>query len=486
MATISKPMPIKPKDTDPLKDKIEWLVRTHGFDARADRVIMLYEPSAYCGLRLKAFETEYAAWFELQPQQTGKPKKVLATSAWMMHPRRESIAGVRMRPDKNFPTYIEDGEVFKNTYRRPIHVDDGTGEVDTFLEFLERFLPDAIDRNFWLDWTAHKWRYPEVPGTSPWYVADTEDGPLGGTFGTGRGMMAKIHAKLFGEAYCKDEDFNILTGTSSQAVYTDWQANCVLVSVDEASTSPTAHRKGEKRSVYTALKSCLDPAAKRRSFKVKGLPAYDGVSFCSITVATNHANATAIPANDRRISVLRNGRPMTPDERMAIVNWMDKPANIAALAAYLETSDLSKFDMYVPLKTAAKDEMADLSLNEVEHTLVDFASDDDRGLVFPRLFLEREIEAQMNGDGERIGRRDTAWQGMLAGAFDEHCAKIKLPSGDRARILVGKRRYTLYCFRSRAAAAALLNETERREHAAKWGAIDDIQTVLRAVKKDAE
>ena len=64
---------------------------------------------------------------------------------------------------------------------------------------------------------------------------------------------------------------------------------------------------------------------------------------------------------------------------------------------------------------------------------------------------------------------------------------MKLPNGrDKAKILISKRRYTLYCFRSRAAVANALNETERREHAAKWGPIDDIQTVLREVKKDTE
>jgi len=481
MATISKPMPIRPKDTDPHKDKIEWLVRTHGFDARADRVIMLYEPSAYCGLRLKAFETEYAAWFELQPQQTGKPKKVLATSAWMMHPRRESIAGVRMRPDKNFPTYIEDGEVFKNIYRRPVHVDDGTGDIAPFEDFMHRFLPDAVQRDWQLDWLAHKWLHPEIPGTSPWHVAND-------TFGVGRGMFGKICAKLLGETYCKFEDFSIITGTSSQAVYTDWQAYSVLTIVDEAHTSPTAYRSGEKRSVYTALKNCIDPAPRRRTFKVKRLQAFDAMSFNSLMVFTNHINAAAIPANDRRISVLRNGRPMTKEEADKLDAWMNKPANIAALATYLEqTSDLSQFDMFRPLHTEEKDEMADLALNDVEHLLTDYAEDDERGLVFTKPALEREIDTHVNGDGERIGRRDTTWQGQLAGAFATFCTPVKLSSGrGKAKILISKRRYTLYCFRSRAAAADALNETGRREHAAKWGPIDDIQTVLRAVKNDTE
>jgi hypothetical protein len=480
-------MPARPADTDSLDTKVAWLVLTHGYDARAGKVVMLYEPSASCAMTPQSFKLEYAAWSEMMPRMGANgpltPRLTYATDLWERSASRMSIAGVRMRPDMDFPVYCEDGQWFKNTYRRPTHVDDGTGEVDTFLEFLERFVPDETDRTWNLDWMAHKWLYPHIPGTSPWYVADVDAGPLGGKFGVGRGMMFRIMAKLYGEAYCRAEDFDILAGTSAQAVYTDWQAYSIMVTVDEAHSSPTAYRRGEKRSVYTALKNCIDPAPKRRTFKIKGGQAFDAMSFCSVVVATNHANAAAIPAADRRITVLRNGRPMLPDEAKALDAWMNKPANIAALAAYLETSDLSKFDMFNPLKTAAKDEMADLSLNEVEHALNDFAADPDRGLVFPRLFLEREMEAQMTGDGERMGPRDTAWRGMLAGAFDEHCVTVKRVNGrDKAKILISKRRYTLYCFRCNQAAANLLNETERREHAAKWGSIDSLQTMLREVK----
>jgi len=482
MKQIIRPMPAKPGSNAPLAEKAKWLLMTHGYDARANKVVILYEASAHCGMTLEAFKTLYMSWWEEEPRQSGKPVRVFATSVWLLHERRIEIAGTRMRPDKPFPAYSDGNEVFKNTYRQPVHIDDGTGEVDTFLTFMAVFMPDEIDRNWLLDHMAHKLLKPWIPGCGIFFVADADGGPLEGKFGTGRGMLARIAAKLYGEDYCRAEDFDILTGTSAQAVYTDWQANSVLITVDEAHSSPTAYRRGEKRSVYTALKNCIDPAPKRRSFKIKGGQAYDGLSFNTVWVFTNHANAAAIPAHDRRITVLRNGRPMTPAEAIALDAWMENPNNIAALAAYLESSDLSQFNMFEPLKTAAKDDMADMSHNAVEEALIDFASDDERGLVFPRLFLEREMEAQMTGDGERMGPRDNAWRGQLAGAFDEHCAKVKLPSGGKARIAVSKRRYTLYCFRSRAAAAALLNETERREHAAKWGSIDDIQTMLREVK----
>ena len=314
MPQTIRPMPAKPADTAQLPEKIAWLIDTHGYDPRADRVVMLYEPSAYCNMTLAAFRALYMSWFEEeQRKEKGKPTRVYATAAWLLSGHRPEIAGVRMRPDKSFPCYLEDGRVFKNTYRQPQHEAVEGADIQPFLDYLERFLPAEVEREHWLNWAAHKWQRPEVPGAALVYVADTQGGPLTGKYGTGRSFIDRILHKLLGEAYCRSEDFEMLTGTSGQADYTDWLSDCILITIDEAHTSPTAYRKGEKRSVYTALKKYIDPAPKRRTFRAKYRQAFDGMSYCSFTVATNHANAAAIPKNDRRLSVLCNGREMHAD-----------------------------------------------------------------------------------------------------------------------------------------------------------------------------
>jgi hypothetical protein len=73
--------------------------------------------------------------------------------------------------------------------------------------------------------------------------------------------------------------------------------------------------------------------------------AFDGMSYCSLWIATNHANAMSIPANDRRFTILRNGRAITPDEAVEIDRWMSDPANIGALSQMLAARDLSGFNM---------------------------------------------------------------------------------------------------------------------------------------------
>jgi hypothetical protein len=108
----------------------------------------------------------------------------------------------------------------------------GEGEVDTYLEFIEHLLPVSVERTYFHDWSAHKYQYPGVPGHVVVMIATTDSGEE--QQGTGRGTLFKILERLWGQRYVAHIDFNILTGTSAQGVYTDWLANSVLICVDES------------------------------------------------------------------------------------------------------------------------------------------------------------------------------------------------------------------------------------------------------------
>jgi hypothetical protein len=434
------------------------------FCPASDTVIDLYEPSEACHRKLAAFRTEFAAWFDTSLGSRGGIHKETAVSLWMTSEQRKTIVGVRMRPDMPFPLFKDNGKWFKNTYRQPQHT--GEGDVKPFLTFLRRLLPDSKEYEWFLNHMAYKQAHPEIPGSAIIFVADNEDAVREGVFGTGRGLLSRIAGKLYGENYVRPEDFNVIAGTSSQGVYTDWRLNAVLVTVDEALTSPTAHRRGERKNLYDILKNVVDPAPKRGSFKGKYEKAIQGTAYNSLWVYTNHANAIAIPRNDRRFSVLRNGRKMTLPERQAILAWMEEPGNIAALSRFLEARDLSGFDMFEPLDTAAKTEMHELSRTPVEETLTDLMEDDKRGLVFTRSQLEKAVEESL---GSPPGQY---WRGPLEGAWHDYVVLLKTKTGApwRIRIITGKRP-KLYCFRTRRKEAEQLPEAARQREAAKWGGI---------------
>ena len=167
-----------------------------------------------------------------------------------------------MRPDRDFPTYTEGGETFKNTYRRPVH--EGTGDVQTFIDFMKHLLPVEFEREWFLDWLAHKWRNPAIPGVAVVMVASEVEGQI---FGTGRGMLRDVLQRLLGKAYARPVDFDIMTGKSSQGVFTDWLAGSILIMVDEAKDTADASRWSERRAVYERLKAIIDPKAVERAFR---------------------------------------------------------------------------------------------------------------------------------------------------------------------------------------------------------------------------
>jgi len=238
------------------------------------------------------------------------------------------------------------------------------------------------------------------------------------------------------------------------------------VTVDESRTSPTSYRRGERSAVYDVLKDIVDPAPKQMNFKSKYGKAFDAMSYCSFWVATNHADAVAIPEKDRRFTVLRNGRAIEPAEAIEIDAWMRDPANIGALAAWLATRSLAGFNMFQPLDTAGKADMAEMARSEVEDVLRDFMADESRGRVFTKQHLMAHV-------GYSFGVQHTRWQGEFEGAWSRYCAKAVVGlNGTQRRIRVGGTQRKLFCFRGQQSIVAELPEATIRREAAKWGSVD--------------
>jgi hypothetical protein len=464
----------RPADGLSVARKALWLVDNYGYNALSDSVVELHKRYDACTLKPVAFARLYRAWREEVTGPKGGKSWSYATAYWEVDPKRLDIEAVRMRPDRPFPTYVENGLTYKKTYlapdhatKRPLNVAELNGP---FVAFMERFVPDPIERAWLLDWMAHKQAYPEIPGTAVIFVADTEDGTREGTFGTGRGLLFKVVHRLYGEQYARSQSFSILEGSSGQSVFNDWMHGSILVTVDEAKTSPTAHRRGEKSATYEVLKDLVDPAPKRHTFNGKYKVTFDGMSYCSFWVASNHADALAIPENDRRFTVLRNGRAITPEEAKAFAAWSDDPASIAALSASLAARDLTGFNMYEPLETAGKAEMAEMALSDVENLLRDMAEDAELGKAFTKQHLEQAIEHNYGGQG-------SYWRGEFRGAWARYCAAVRTSAGGQKKVRVFGKQKKVFCFRSSRAAVEHMPDAALRREVAKWGGVD-LDTVL--------
>jgi len=468
IAELTPGEPPEPDSAAELFAQAEWLMQTRAYYEGGDAIVRIYADRLDCETTPSAFHRRYRHLHKPNPDKRFK-RPVFATDLWEMTPRRLNIAGVRMRPDRPFPLFEENGQTYKNTYRRPRHATNGTLNVATlsgpFVAFMERFIPDPVERDWLLDWMAHKQARPEIPGTAVIFVADTADGTREGTFGTGRGLLFRIVHQLYGEQYATAQAFSMLEGTSGQSTFNDWMHGSVLVTVDEAKTSPTAYRRGERSAAYEVLKDLVDPAPKRHSFRGKYRRGFDGMSYCSFWVASNHADALSIPENDRRFTILRNGRQITRDEALAIVAWMETPGAIAALSGLLAARDLSQFDMFAPLVTKGKAEMAELAISDVENLLRDMLEDPDLGKAFTKQHLEQAIEHNYGGKG-------SYWMGEFRGAWAKYCAAVQGASGLQKRVRVFGKQKKVFCFRANRAAVEHMPDAALRREVAKWGGVD--------------
>jgi hypothetical protein len=349
-------------------EKIEYLLKHYAHYAFEDKIIDLDATSAECALKPLGFQRRYRSWYEDVPgPQGGRPKRVYASLCWETSPRRMNVAGVRMRPDQPFPLYEEDGATYKNTYRKPCHTQDGHGNIKPWLRFMAHLLPDVNEREWFLNRLAHKWQNPAVPGVGVVMVASKYGKPV---YGCGRGMLFSIISKLFDSSYVQMIDFDVFSGQSSQAQFTDWQANALVLGVSEAKDTIDSGRYTAKRAIFERIKEIIEPRCVRKRVTPKGKPSYVAWCYAWTLIFSNHADALQLPSDERRIAALRNGDRMPADMAIELEAWMDDPDSIAELAHWLDARDVSTFDVFEPLRTDTKSIMEDLA-----HTDLDDAFD---------------------------------------------------------------------------------------------------------------
>lgn len=269
----------------------------------------------------------------------GGRKKVNPVDGWLNHERRVVVQGIRMRPDMPRPTFEESSKTYVNCYDPPLHLNGDRGDVELGLEFFEHLLPHKDEREWFLDWLAFKIRYPHIPGPAVVMVAHQ-------TFGTGRGTLGVLIGKLFGEGYVRNINFAAFTGRTYQSQYNEWQADALMVLVNESSEVQDGSTYQTKRNTYEHLKEIIEVRPTVREIMVKGRANYRALSSTSFLIFTNHSDALPIPEHDRRICVVRNGGTKTLNWWSDINEWIEHKANVTALYDWLRQRDISQYSPF--------------------------------------------------------------------------------------------------------------------------------------------
>lgn len=310
------------------------------------QVVPIYADSAEEGMTLAAFRNQQVrrGFTEIGPK--GGKTKVNPVDSWLSDRERlVEVAGLRMRPDMPRPLYWEGERQFVNTYAAPVHIAEPEGG-EAFTALIEHLAPDPVERHWFLDWLAHKYQHPEVPGPGVVMVSRRQ--------GAGRSTLFIILRQLFGSAYVRKVDGVTLTGDGGQSQYNTWLANSLLVQVDELFNAGTGAHLWQRKKAYDRIKGLIDPATRDVEIIQKTLNNYVTRTFTTFFMATNNPNALPLDEDDRRICVITNGDVMAEaPEVAALVNSVReggefKPGFITAVADLLGSRSLAGFDVYAP------------------------------------------------------------------------------------------------------------------------------------------
>lgn len=301
-------------------------------------------------MKVGHFRNFVSNYFTMEEGRNGRSTVTSLYDVWMRDSRRKLVTRAEMRPDKPVPFYEDDGNTYYNIYREH-HLPTG-GDPSFGFDIVEKLLPIAEERHYFLQWLSYKLQYPDTRGPGIIMVAHDN-------FGTGRGSLGEMIKAMFSVGMVRTVDFDTLTGKGTQGQYNEWLVDALLVMVNEAQEAGGSKWQA-RHNAYEHLKNIVDPGHHDIYVKRKGLGNYMGRTSASVLVFTNHKDSVVLPEGDRRFAVLENGPKQSDEYWKEFHAWRKDPSNIGAFMEGLRQYPLEGYDPYsAPPMTHAKADMLD-------------------------------------------------------------------------------------------------------------------------------
>lgn len=395
-------------------------------------VVPIWAESTTEGLTLTNFRHSMAPWVGHEIGPRGGDIKINPVDLWLASKERVTVEGLRLRPDQPRPTYEERGKTFINVYKPEVHPDGG-GSAWGGVELLEQLLPEPAEREWFTRWLAYKWLHPAIPGPAVLMVARR--------FGTGRGTLGELLKRMFGARYVNELGFDHFVGRTTQSQYTGWQADSLIVLVNESSTSDSGSTYRTKHDTYERLKEIVDPRPRERLIVEKHVKSYRALTPASYIIATNNPDALPLPAEDRRFAVLANGDPREPEFWDGINAWMEVPENIGAFVRWLEAYDLADYSPFSPpIKTRAKEAMSGFSMSYIDIALEDALRELPGELLLP----DQIISAMRKARDENGYDFPDRWEAAARRAIQKVLHRVGEKDGPSWVLKVDGKRHPIY------------------------------------------
>ncbi len=278
----------------------------------------------------------------------GADQAVAITSAFINHRDTRRAVDVKYQPVARYSDsglVLDHGQLRVNTYVPPnwIEVDK---EPSVFLEHLTFLAPIAKERELFLDWLAHKIQNPGRRSYAVCMVAD-------GAYGIGRSWLKSMLTRVLqGHVNTASISQLIGKGTSAEQTYNDWVAGCQFLVCEEAKDSGLT--ADDFYHGYETFKQLVDT---RVSEDIRINPKYgrtrmEAIYFNAL-ILSNHADAMALPEDDRRVMVIEN--PVIK-QSPAYYDKLEASLDVepGRIYWYLMRRDVGGFDSIYPAMTDAK------------------------------------------------------------------------------------------------------------------------------------
>jgi hypothetical protein len=338
-------------------ERFAYLVDT---DTIADTMLNKFD------MTVPHFKNHVQQYHQVETGSRGGQTITWLSEIWLRSPQRKNAKRADLRPDMPYPFFTEEGIGYLNTYRP--HALPTTGDPAPGFDFIARLLPIEGERHYFLQWLAYKLNYPQTRG--PGIIMVAHD-----TYGTGRGTLIEILKAFFAEGLARTIDFESLTGKGTQGQYNEWLADALLVAVNEAQEANNTSKWQVRQNAYEHLKNIVDPGHHDIYIKRKGLGNYQGKTYASIVVMTNHMDSVVLPSDDRRFAILENGAPQSPEYWDVFHAWRKVPENLGAFMQAIKDYPLEGYNPFVaPPMTHAKRDMVDAGESALDKAVADILS----------------------------------------------------------------------------------------------------------------
>lgn len=294
----------------------------------------------------------------------GKPKNVGMSALWKTAASRVVVAGATYDPSTTARIVKHHDALFVNLFSIP---EWGHGPIDfdhivKFQEYVSYLIPDEEQRDYFLHWVAAKVQDMSFRGAAIVMVANTQ--------GVGRSTMADMLKTLIGETNTVDVPLKEMLGDSQ---FNAWREKPFVVVDETLAADPKTFY-----SNYEKLKTLVDPRTSQVTINPKYGMQRSVTCNSSYLFLSNHANALALPAEDRRFYVIENAVVRAPPAYFTgIGDWMAEtdddgmPTWGRSVFRWLLTQPVVIEDLLAPPpRTVGKAAMADEALSNLDFAVI--------------------------------------------------------------------------------------------------------------------